>query len=80
MLPEGVVETAPEVFVLFSFDNGKDILFGGFIGSVLRRVEAVLQVLPPVAVPMLPKVVTLLLTLQLTALCENFANLAFRRL
>ncbi len=42
VLPESVVETAPESFVLFSFDNGEDIAFGGFIGSVLRRVEAVL--------------------------------------
>jgi hypothetical protein len=62
VLPESVVETAPESFILFSFDDGEDILFGGFIGSVLRRFEAVLQVLPPVTLPMLPKVVTLLLT------------------
>jgi hypothetical protein len=62
VLPESVVETAPESFILFSFDDGEDILFGGFIGSVLRRFEAVPQVLPPVALPMLPKVVTLLLT------------------
>ena len=62
VLPESVVEPAPEGFILFLFDDGEDISFGGFIGSVLRRVEAVLQVLPPVALPMLPKVVTLLPT------------------
>jgi hypothetical protein len=64
MLPESVIESAPESFVLFSFNNGKDILFGGFIHSVLRRFEAIRQVLPPVALPVLSKVITLLLTDQ----------------
>jgi hypothetical protein len=44
------------------FNNGKDILFGGFVRSVLRRFEAIRQVLPPVALLVLSKVITLLLT------------------
>ena len=62
MLPESVIETAPESFVLFSFNNGKDIAFGGFVGSVLRGFEAICQVLLPVALSVLLKVITLLLT------------------
>jgi hypothetical protein len=61
VLPESVIETAPESFVLFSFNNGKDIPFGGFIGSVLCRFKTIRQVLPPVALPVLSKVITLLL-------------------
>ncbi len=38
------------------------IPFGGFVGSVLRRFEAIRQVLPPVALSVLSKVITLLLT------------------
>ncbi len=62
VLPESIIEAPPESFVLFSFNNGKDIAFGGFVGSVLRRFEAICQVLPPVALPVLLKVITLLLT------------------
>ncbi len=62
VLSESVIETVPESFVLFSFNNGKDIPFGGFAGSVLRRFEAICQVLPPVALPVLSKVITLLLS------------------
>jgi len=62
VLPKSVIETAPESFVLFLFNNGKDIAFGGFVGSVLRRFEAIRQVLPPVALSVLSKVITLLLT------------------
>jgi hypothetical protein len=62
MLPESVIEMAPESFVLFSFNNGKDIPFGGFVGSVLRRFKAIRQVLLPVVLPVLSKVITLLLT------------------
>ncbi len=62
MLPESVIETAPESFVLFLLNNAKDIAFGGFVGSVLRCFEAICQVLPPVPLPVLSKVITLLLT------------------
>jgi hypothetical protein len=62
VLPESIIEAAPESFALFSFNNGKDIAFGGFVGLVLRRFEAICQVLPPVALPVLSKVITLLLT------------------
>ncbi len=62
MLPESVIETAPESFVLFSFNDGKDIAFGSFVGLVMRRFEAIHQVLPPVALSVLSKVITLLLT------------------
>ncbi len=62
MLPKSVIEPAPESFVLFLFNNGQDIPFGGFVGSVLRRFEAIRQVLPPVALPVLSKVIALLLT------------------
>jgi hypothetical protein len=61
VLPESVIEPAPESFVLFSFINGKDISFSGFVRSILRRFETIRQVLPPVALPMLSKVVALLL-------------------
>jgi len=53
VLPESIIEVAPESFV---------IAFSGFIGLVLRRFEAICQVLPPVALPVLSKVITLLLT------------------
>jgi hypothetical protein len=36
MLPESVVKPAPESFVLFSFNDSKDISFCGFVLSVLR--------------------------------------------
>jgi hypothetical protein len=62
VLPESIIEAAPESFVLFSFNNGKDIAFGGFVVSVLCRVEAIFQMLPPVALSVLSKVITLLLT------------------
>jgi hypothetical protein len=62
VLPESVIETAPKGFVLFSFNDGKNIAFGGFVGSVLCRFKTIRQVLPPVALPMLSKVITLLLT------------------
>jgi hypothetical protein len=62
VLPESVIELAPESFVLFLFNDGKDISFGGFVRSVLRRFEAIRQVVPPVALPVLSKVITLLLT------------------
>ncbi len=62
VLPERIIEAAPESFVLFLFNNGKDIVFGGFVGSVLRRFEAICQVLPKVALPVLSKVITLFLT------------------
>jgi hypothetical protein len=61
VLPESIIETAPESFVLFSFNNGKDIAFGGFVVLFLLRFEAICQVLPPVALPVLSKVVALLL-------------------
>jgi hypothetical protein len=62
VLPKSVIEPAPESFVLFSFNDGQDILFGRFVSSVLCRFEAICQVLPPVALPVLSKVVTLFLT------------------
>ena len=62
VLSESIIEAATEGFVLFSFNNGKDIAFGAFVGSVLRRFEAICQVLPPVALPVLLKVITLLFT------------------
>ncbi len=62
VLPESIIEAALESFVLVLFNNGKDIAFGGFVGSVLRRFEAICQVLPPVVLPVLSKVITLLLT------------------
>jgi hypothetical protein len=43
------------------FHDSKDILFSGFVLSVLRRFETIRQVLPPVALPVLSKVITLLL-------------------
>ena len=61
VLPESVVEPAPESFVLFLFNNGKDISFCGFVRSVLHCFETIRQVLPPVALPMLLKVIALLL-------------------
>ena len=61
MLPESVIESAPESFVFFLFNDGKDISFCGFVRSVLRRFETIRQVLPPVALPVLSKVLTLLL-------------------
>ena len=61
MLPKSVVEPAPESFLLFSFNNSKDISFCGFVLLVLRRFETICQVLPPVALPLLSKVITLLL-------------------
>jgi hypothetical protein len=61
VFPESIIESAPESFVLFLFNNGKDISFCGLIRSVLRRFETICQVLPPVALPMLSKVITLLL-------------------
>jgi hypothetical protein len=64
VLPESVIEPAPESFVLFSFDDGQDIPFGRFVVSVLRRFEAIRQVLPPVALPVLSEVITLFLTDQ----------------
>ena len=62
VLPESVVEPAPEGFVLFLFNNCKDIAFGGVVLPFLRRFETIGQVLPPVALPVLSKIVTLLLT------------------
>jgi hypothetical protein len=41
VLPKSVIELAPESFVLFSFSNGKDILFCGFVRSVLRCFETI---------------------------------------
>jgi hypothetical protein len=61
VLPESIVEPAPESFVLFSFNNSKDISFCGFVLSVLRRLKTIRQVLPPVALPVLSKVSALLL-------------------
>jgi hypothetical protein len=61
VLPESVIESAPESFVFFLFNDGKDISFCGFVRSVLRRFETIRQVLPPVALPVLSKVLTLLL-------------------
>ena len=61
VLPDSVVELAPESFVLFLFNNSKDILFCGFVLSVLCRFETIRQVLPPVALPVLSKVISLLL-------------------
>ena len=61
MLFKSIIETAPESFVLFLFNNGKDIAFGGFVGSVLCHFKAIRQVLPPVALFVLSKVITLLL-------------------
>jgi hypothetical protein len=61
VLPESVVEPAPESFDLFSFNNSKDFSFCNFIRSVLRRFETIRQVLPPVALPVLSKVIALLL-------------------
>jgi len=61
VLLESVVEPAPESFVLFSFNNSKDILFCSFIRLVLCRFEIFRQVLPPVALPVLSKVIALLL-------------------
>ncbi len=61
VLPESVVEPVPESFVLILFNNSKDILFCGFVLSVLRRFETILQVLPPMALPVLSKVIALLL-------------------
>ena len=68
VLPESIIEAAPEGFVLFSFNNGKDIPFGGFVGSVLRRFEKICQVLPPVALPVLSKVITLSLQIDMRSL------------
>jgi hypothetical protein len=62
VLPKSIIESAPESFVLFSFNDGKDISFGDFVRSVLCRFEAIRQVLPPVVLPVLSKVITLLLT------------------
>ena len=62
MLPESIVEPVPEGFVLFLFNDSKDIAFGGVVLSFLRRFEAIGQMLPPVTLSMLSKIVTLLLT------------------
>jgi hypothetical protein len=64
VLPESVVELAPEGFVLFSLNNCKDIAFGGVVLPFLRRFETIGQMLPPVALPVLSKIVALLLTDQ----------------
>jgi len=61
MLPKSVVEPAPEGFILFSFSNSKDISLCGFVCSVLRRFKINCQMLPPVALPVLSKVIALLL-------------------
>ena len=61
VLLESVVEPAPEGFVLFSFNDSKDILFCSFVRSVLRCFETIHQVLPPVALPVLSKVIALYL-------------------
>jgi hypothetical protein len=61
MLPKSVVEPAPESFVLFAFNNRKDILFCSFVRLVLHRFETICQVLPPVALPVLLEVIALLL-------------------
>ena len=61
MLPKSVVEPAPESFVLFAFNKCKDISFCSFVCSVLRCFETIRQVLPPEALPVLSKVITLLL-------------------
>jgi hypothetical protein len=39
-------------------------LFCGFVCSVLRRFETICQVLPPVALPVLSKVIALLLAVH----------------
>ncbi len=64
VLLKSVVEPAPEGFVLFSFNNCKDIAFGGVVLPFLRRFETIGQVLPLVMLPMLSEIVTLLLTEQ----------------
>ena len=64
VLPESVVELAPEGFVLFSLNNCQDIAFGGVVLPFLRRFETIGQMLPPVALPVLSKIVALLLTDQ----------------
>ena len=62
VLPESIVEPAPEGFVLFSFYNCKDIAFGGIVLPFLRRFEKISQMLLPVVLLVLLKIVTLLLT------------------
>ena len=62
VLLESVVEPAPEGFVLFSFNDSKDIAFGCVVLLFLRRFEAIGQMLPPVTLSMLSKILTLLLT------------------
>ena len=64
VLPKSVVKPAPEGFVLFSFNSCKDIAFGGIVLPFLHRFETISQMLPPVAMPVLSKIVTLLLTYQ----------------
>ena len=64
MLPESIVEPAPEGFVLFSFNDSKDIAFSDAVLSFLRRFKAIGQMLPPMMLSMLSIVVTLLLTDQ----------------
>jgi hypothetical protein len=64
MLTESIVEPAPEGFVLFLFNDSKDIAFSDAVLSFLRRFEAIGQMLLPMTLSMLSKVVTLLLTDQ----------------
>ncbi len=64
VLPESVVEPAPEGFVLFLFNNCKDIAFGSVVLPFLRCFETIGQVLLPVTLPVLSELVTLLLTEQ----------------
>jgi hypothetical protein len=61
VLPKGVIKSAPEGFILFAFNNSQDLSFCGFVCSILCCFEAIRQVLPPVALSVLPKVITLLL-------------------
>ncbi len=41
VLPDSVVEPAPEGFVLFVFNNCKDILFGNVVLPFLRRFKTI---------------------------------------
>ena len=62
MPPKSVVEPAPERLVLLLFNNSQDVSFCSFVLSILRRFETILQMLPPMTVPVLSKIITLLLT------------------
>ena len=62
MLPKSIVELVSEGFVLFSFNNCRDIAFGGVVLPFLHHFETVSQMLPLVALPVFSKIVTLLLT------------------